>query len=90
MSEQECEERLQEDDSENTKIVFKRKIKQLCGYVVDWKAIYPNTELPDGELDPMDYLLQIDEGLVYIKIIQEDKGRKELDFSPLMASCYKG
>ena len=54
--------------------------------MVYWKAIYPNTELPDGELDPMDDLLQLDVGRVYLKIIQEDKGRKEFGFFPLMAS----
>ena len=56
--------------------------------MVDWKEIYPNTDFPDGELDPMDDLLQLDVGRVYLKIIQEDKGRKEF-FSPLMASCCK-
>ena len=58
--------------------------------MVDWKAIYSNTELLDGELDPMDNLLQLDMGRVYLKIIQEDKGRKEFGFFPLMASCCKG
>ena len=29
-------------------------------------------------------------GRVYLKIIQEDKGRKEFGFLPLMASCCKG
>ena len=44
-SEQECEETLQADDAENAKKTFKRNIKRWCGYVVDWNAIYPNTEL---------------------------------------------
>ena len=48
--------------------------------MVNWKAIYPNTELLDGELDPMYDLLQLDVGRVYLKIIQEDKGRMEFCF----------
>ena len=55
-------------------------MKQWCGYVVDCKEIYPNTELPYGELYPMDGLLQLDVGRVYLKIIQEDKGRMEFCF----------
>ena len=54
--------------------------------MVDWKEIYPNTELPDGELDPMNDLRQLDVGRVYLKIIQEDKGSKELDFFHLWQS----
>ena len=79
-SEQDCEETLQADDAENAKRSLKRNIKRWCGYVVYWKSIYPNTELSDGELDPMDDLLQLDVGRVYLKIIQEDKGRKEFGF----------
>ena len=90
MSEQECEETLQADDAENAKRSFKMNSKRCCGYVVNWKAIYPNTELPDGELDPMDDLLQLDVGRVYLKIIQEDIGRKEFGFFPLMASYCIG
>ena len=63
-SEKECDETLQADDADNAKRSFKRRIKRWCGYVVDWKAIYPNTELPDGELDPMYDLLQFDVGRV--------------------------
>ena len=70
LSEQECEETLQSDDADNTKRSFKRKIKRWCGYVVDWKAIYPTTELPDRELYPMYDLLQLDVGRVYLKIIK--------------------
>ena len=45
--EQECEETLQADDADNAKISFKRRIKWWCGYVVNWKEIYPNKELLD-------------------------------------------
>ena len=38
----------------------------------------------------MDDLLQLDVGRVYLKIIQEDKGRKEFGFFPLMESLCKG
>ena len=38
----------------------------------------------------MDDILQLDVGRVYLKIIQDDKGRKEFGFFPLMASCCKG
>ena len=79
-SEQECEETLQADDADNSKRSFKRKIKCWCGYLVNWKAIYPNMELPDGKLDPIDNFLQLDVGRLYIKIIQADKGRKEFGF----------
>ena len=74
-SEQECEETLQADDADNSKRSFKRKIKCWCGYLVNWKEIYPNIELPYGELDLMDNFLQLDVGRFYIKIIQADKGR---------------
>ena len=40
---QDCKETLQADDTDNSKRSFKRNIKQWCGYVVNWKAIYPNT-----------------------------------------------
>ena len=63
---QECEETLQSDDSDNAKRIFKRNIKRWCGYVDNWKVIYPNTELPDGDLDPMDDLLQLDVVRIYL------------------------
>ena len=67
---QECEELLQADDADNAKRIFKSNIKRWCGYMVNWKEIYPNTGLLDGELDPMDDLLQLDMRRVYLKIIQ--------------------
>ena len=70
LSEKKCEETLKSDDAENAKRSFKTKTKRWCGYVVDWKSIYPNTELLDGELDPMDDLLQLNVGRVYLNIIQ--------------------
>ena len=65
LSEQECEETLLSDDADNAKRSSKRKIKRWSGYVVDWKAIYPNTKLLDGELDPMYDFLQLDVGCIY-------------------------
>ena len=88
--EQKCEETLQASDADNAKRSFKRKIKQRCCYVVDRKKIYPNTELPDGELNPTDDLLKLDVGRIYLNIIQEEKGRKEFGFLSLMSSCYNG
>ena len=75
--EQECEETPQSNDVENAKGNFRRRIKWWCGYVVNWKTIKPKTELTYVELNPMDDLLQLDVGRVCLKIIQEDKGKKE-------------
>ena len=47
-SEQDCEETLQSDDAYNANISLNMDIKRWCGYVVDWEATYPRTELPDG------------------------------------------
>ena len=91
-SEEETEEDKQAADAEEARSTIRKKLKNWCRYVVDWKGLYPDAELPEtnNEVLPLDDLLHLDVGVLYRKIEEEDKDRKLYGFLPLMASCCKG
>ena len=86
------EESLQADDAISAKKCFRKHLKHWCQYPIDWKAVYPDSDIPDQPttVRPLEDLLHLDMGVLYLKIIKEDAERKEFGFLPLMASCCKG
>lgn len=73
------EESMQKADEEVARATFKKKMRKWSKYKVNWKELFPDAQLPDDP-KPMEDLLQLDIGIVYRKVIHDDKGRKEFGF----------
>ena len=64
---------------------FKLVFKNWVRHRVDWRAIFPHTDL--GNLDIMDDLMDVDIGAVYHGLMKSDPDRSKFGFMPLLASC---
>ena len=57
---------------------------------VDWRKEFPEKEFPDGDLDLIDDLIDVDIMRVLDQLIAEDPTRAKFGFLPLMATGFKG
>ena len=56
----------------------------------DWRAMFPELDLPQGELGLLDDLIECDITRILDTLIEEDPARSKYGFMPYMATGFKG